>query len=143
MIQKQINSIKGVMEITFELPSGLWADRIYVVGDFNEWNKQATPMRQGRDGVWRATINVPLGRQFEFRYLIDGDWHTDYHADGSRTNRYGSENSVLDTTAPADIETEMEPVTVESAENGGASGQIIRLVPLPSPPTQRVLAAAA
>jgi 1,4-alpha-glucan branching enzyme len=144
MIHKQVFSTKGVMEITFELPSGLWADRIYVVGDFNEWSKTAMPMRQERDGMWRATVQVPLGRQYEFRYLIDGNWHTDYHADGSRPNAYGSENSVLDATTAFEAEFEDDfHESSEFLESSEANRNIILFPSRRSPRPRRLLATAA
>jgi len=54
-------------------------------------------MRQDRDGVWRATIDLEPNRRFLFRYLIDGNWQSDYHADGWSENGYGSDNSIVDT----------------------------------------------
>ena len=38
------------------------------------------PLRQGRDGVWRIQLDLETGRRYEFRYLIDGHWQTDYMA---------------------------------------------------------------
>lgn len=98
MIHKTVVSGCNMVRVTFELPSCIWADRIYVTGDFNEWTRTATPMTQARDGVWRATVELPAGRSFQFRYLIDGQWQTDWHADGSVTNSFGSENSLVDTS---------------------------------------------
>lgn len=100
MIYKQPSPQCDHVRVTFELPSCIWADRIYVTGDFNDWSHTSTPMRQSRDGVWRAVVDLPSGRPYEFRYLIDGRWHTDYHADGSHTNIYGSENSVIHADLP-------------------------------------------
>lgn len=100
MIHKQPSPQCSHVRVTFELPSCIWADKIYVTGDFNGWSQSATPMHQGRDGVWRAVVDLPAGRQYEFRYLIDGRWHTDYHADGSHPNNFGSENSVVTAEAP-------------------------------------------
>ena len=97
MISKTISPHCGQVRVAFELPSCIWADRIYVSGDFNHWSETETRMRQGRDSVWRAEVDLPANRQFEFRYVIDGKWQTDSHADGSRPNQYGSENSVVDT----------------------------------------------
>jgi hypothetical protein len=57
-------------------------------------------MRQDRDGVWRATVDLPCGSRSEFRYLIDGQWKTDYHADGFTTNVYGTDNSFIEATLP-------------------------------------------
>lgn len=99
MIKKQPSPNHSRIRVTFELPSCLWADRIFVVGDFNDWSRTATPMQQARDGAWQATLELEIGRDYEFRYLIDGAWHTDYHADASRINAFGSENSVVDLVA--------------------------------------------
>lgn len=98
MIHKTVVSGCNMVRVTFELPSCIWADRIFVTGDFNEWTRSATPMRQGRDGVWRATVELASGQRFQFRYLIDGQWQTDWHADGFVVNSYGSENSLVDTS---------------------------------------------
>ena len=98
MIHKTVVSGCNMVRVTFELPSCIWADRIFVTGDFNEWTRSATPMRQGRDGVWRATVELASGQRYQFRYLIDGQWQTDWHADGSVVNSYGSENSLVDTS---------------------------------------------
>lgn len=106
MIRKQLSPVTGHVRVTFELPSCIWADRIAVCGDFNEWSRTAMPLKQGRDGVWRASIDLAANQLFEFRYFIDGNWHTDYHADGSRPNDYGSDNSVIDTTMPAMLVTD-------------------------------------
>lgn len=96
MIYKIPAAEAGFVHVVFELPSYIWADRVYVTGSFNNWDKEGVPVRQDRDGVWRATIDLPLGHRHEFRYVVDGEWHTDYHADGCTENIYGSHNSVLD-----------------------------------------------
>lgn len=100
MIHKQPSSYPGHVRIVFELPSCLWADRIYLIGDFNQWDEHATPMRQERDGVWRATVDLPAGQEYQFRYMIDGQWKTDYHADGFAQGIYGADNSVVHTNLP-------------------------------------------
>lgn len=99
MIHKTPSSRGGNVYIVFELPSCVWADQISVTGDFNQWDRQALPMKQGRDGVWRACLELPAGKIYEFRYLIDGRWQTDHHADGTTDNSYGSHNSLLDLTS--------------------------------------------
>jgi hypothetical protein len=81
MIYKTLSTLPNHVWITFELPASVWADHIFVVGDFNQWCATATPMCQDRDGILRATIDLPWGARSEFRYLIDGQWQTDYHAD--------------------------------------------------------------
>ena len=85
------------VRVTFELPSSLWAERVFVVGDFNDWDSTRHEMRQTReDGKWRAVLDLPRGRAFQFRYLVNGsDWHNDWHADHYARNQYGTDNSVL------------------------------------------------
>jgi hypothetical protein len=100
MIYKTLSPLPGHVRVVFELPACLWADRIFLVGDFNQWNQSATPMQQDRDGIWRATIDLRSGTQAEFRYLIDGQWRTDYHADGHTYNSFGSENSIVRAELP-------------------------------------------
>ena len=100
MIYKTASPTKGYVRVVFELPPFLWADHITVVGDFNNWRADATPLHQDRDGVWRATVELQTGARCEFRYLVDGAWMTDYHADGFVTGAYGAENSVVNATLP-------------------------------------------
>jgi hypothetical protein len=98
MIYKAPANHPGLVCVMFELPSCLWADRICVSGTFNDWNERALPMHQDRDGIWRAQLELPLGQRYEFRYVIDGRWQTDYHADGFTDNDFGSHNSIVDLT---------------------------------------------
>ncbi len=86
----------------FELPACIWADRIFLVGDFNGWSTDVTPFVQSRDGVWRAAIELPAGRSYQFRYLVDGAWQTDYHGDGWVDNEYSSQNSIVNATLEED-----------------------------------------
>lgn len=97
MIYKGPSLLAHHIRVTFELPSCVWADQVYVAGDFNNWSQQALPMQQSRDGVWRAALDLPVGQSYQFRYVIDGQWHTDSHADGFSESGFGTENSVIHT----------------------------------------------
>lgn len=100
MITKRKSSRPGFVRVCFELPAYLWADRIYLVGEFNHWDRHQTPMQQDRDGVWRVELELPCGKRFEFRYLVDNHWLTDCHSDGVTTNPFGSQNSIVETILP-------------------------------------------
>lgn len=100
MIKKSPSPLSGRVRVCFELPPCLWADRVAIAGEFNDWDESATPMRQGDDGVWRAIVDLPCGRQYEFRYVVDGEWMTDLHADGFATNSYGTDNSIIRAELP-------------------------------------------
>lgn len=100
MITKRKSSRPGFIRVAFELPAYLWADRVFVAGDFNGWDDQQTPMHQDRQGVWRVEVELPAGKRFEFRYLVDNHWLTDCHSDGVATNPFGTQNSIVETSLP-------------------------------------------
>ncbi len=100
MIRKTVSPKPHHVRVIFELPACIWADHIFLVGDFNDWNVTATPFVQGRDGVWRAVLDLPEGKTYQFRYLVDGNWQTDFHADGWIQNEYGSQNSLVVAALP-------------------------------------------
>jgi 1,4-alpha-glucan branching enzyme len=85
------------VRVTFELPSSIWAERVNLVGDFNDWSTTHDEMRQANaSGKWRISLILPVGRQYQFRYLVNGhDWHNDWHADEYVSNRFGTDNSVV------------------------------------------------
>ncbi len=88
----------GRVSVTFEMPASVWADSIHVVGDFNEWNRSTHPLKQRHDGVWQTTLILDPGRDYQFRYLINGtDWQNDWQADRYTPNPHNAENSVVRT----------------------------------------------
>jgi 1,4-alpha-glucan branching enzyme len=105
MITKQPAKQKGVVRVTFELSSTLWAERINLVGEFNDWDTTVTPMTRSRlDANWKATLELEEGNAYSFRYLVDGkEWLNDWHADDHVENPYGSYDSVIDLTGSDDL----------------------------------------
>jgi 1,4-alpha-glucan branching enzyme len=100
VIRKYRSPVPGHVRVVFELPSCVWADRISVTGDFNDWGQTAHPLVQNRQGVWQVAVDLPIGHSYQFRYVIDGQWRTDSHADGFADNTYGSQNSVVTAELP-------------------------------------------
>jgi 1,4-alpha-glucan branching enzyme len=85
-----------IMQATFTLPNSIWADRIYLVGDFNNWNRTSHPMERDREGGWRITVDLEVGRSYQFRYLCDDErWINDGQADAYVLNPYGGDNFVI------------------------------------------------
>lgn len=96
MINKKYLKSKPVVEVTFELPKGVEAkDEACVVGEFNNWDQTANPMRKTK-GVWKTTLKLDAGQEYQFRYLVDGqNWYNDDAADKYVPNNVNGENSVL------------------------------------------------
>lgn len=86
------------VKVTFELPAN-GAASVSVVGDFNGWDKDANPLKaRKKDGVFSASINLPVGQVYQFRYWIDNQrWENDWAADDYVPNGFGEDNSVLHT----------------------------------------------
>lgn len=79
-VKKSYIKSKNICRVTFTLP-GEAAKNACVVGDFNAWDKKATPMKAGKQGL-TATVDLKPGKEYQFRYLINGtQWVNDDTAD--------------------------------------------------------------
>jgi 1,4-alpha-glucan branching enzyme len=101
MIVKE-QGLSGKLRVTFSMPAGIWADTIHLVGDFNGWNKTATPLRLNGHN-WSVSLELDTEQCYQYRYLINGtDWYNDWRADAYRPNDLGGDNSVVMTTLHQD-----------------------------------------
>lgn len=97
-LRKQYLKTKPVCKVTFSFPkAGFGSPKsVHLVGDFNNWNKTAAPMRRLKNGSFTLTIALERNREYQFRYLLDGQrWENDWEADTYVPNDFGSENSVV------------------------------------------------
>lgn len=97
MIEKAFVRTKGGQKarVTFTLPESIWAAAIYLVGDFNNWNRSSHPLRQDSEGRWTITVDLAPGHAYQFRYLVDDEWMNDNQADAYVTNQYGTHNFIV------------------------------------------------
>lgn len=85
-------------KVTFSIPAEGSAAKVSVVGEFNDWDQTATPLRTKGD-VRCASLVLPAGSRYAFRYVTsDGQWFDDDAADAYETNEFGTTNSILDLT---------------------------------------------
>ncbi len=86
-------------EVTFSLSmeSAALAKTVHIVGEFNNWNIYATPMKRLNNGTFAASIDLKRNKEYQFRYLIDfTQWENDSDADKYVQTSYGDcENSVV------------------------------------------------
>ena len=99
-----LNRVKGVKgkyypiiegnNVTFRVYAP-HADVVNIMANFNGWNAYATPMKKGKDGVWRVKLTLVPGRKYYYKYVIDGYIVAD--PDNPRTvpDGYGGVNSVI------------------------------------------------
>lgn len=79
-------------KIKFEL-SAPKAKEVSLVGNFNQWNTQANPMKKDKKGMWKATLFLETGR-YEYRFFADGNWENDPSCSSCVTNEFGVQNCV-------------------------------------------------
>ena len=99
MIKKQFLKTKPVCKAPFILPveAAPEAEAVTIVGDFNDWDaKNGIKMKKQKNGVFKAVVSLDAGKEYEFRYLIDGkNWENDWDADKYVTTPFGVDNSVV------------------------------------------------
>jgi 1,4-alpha-glucan branching enzyme len=103
MLKKVRGDRLGTVEVTFELTRSVVAESAAVVGEFNKWSVEANPMERGDDGGFRTTIELEVGREYRFQYVVDGErWLNAWDADDYAPNDYGGEDSVVSTDEVGD-----------------------------------------
>jgi 1,4-alpha-glucan branching enzyme len=72
------------------------AERVSLVGDFNAWSADSTPMqRVGELDAWVATVNIVPGRHV-YAFVLDGQrWVADPHAPPAPDDDFGKPGSVI------------------------------------------------
>ena len=98
-IAKQFLKSKPVAKVTFELPAEAvnGAKAVALVGEFNDWDASALTLKKQKDGSYKTTVELPVGSEYQYRYLLDGlTWENDWAADKYVASGVsGVENSVV------------------------------------------------
>jgi 1,4-alpha-glucan branching enzyme len=97
-MKKRFLKTKPVCKVTFELPpeAANGARKVALVGEFNDWDTDSAVMKRRKDGSYSITLDLPVNREYQFKYLIDDRWENDWKADSYRSNPTGDcENSVV------------------------------------------------
>ncbi len=81
-------------EVTFELEDEE-ATKVALVGDFNDWDKDANPMNK-EDGIWKCTVSLKSGKH-EYQFVVNNtDWVVDPNSDKNVKNKFEGQNSVIE-----------------------------------------------
>ena len=71
------------------------AQKVSLVGDFNNWDTLANPMKKDKNGIWKVTVNLKPGR-YEYRFLVDEKWENDPVCIECVPNAFGCMNCVIE-----------------------------------------------
>jgi 1,4-alpha-glucan branching enzyme len=88
----------GRTEFRFYRPD---TSSLLLAGDFNRWEPDSRAMRPAGDGWWCGTLDLPPGC-YQFRYLADGIWYTDFAAFGVEHGPYGLNAVIRVEDSPTD-----------------------------------------
>jgi len=88
-------SAGGTAPVTFVLRAP-GASRVSVVGDFNNWDANATPMAHSGSGdLWVLSVQLPRGVHL-YSFVLDGsEWRPDPSAPLAADGSFGGHNSVV------------------------------------------------
>lgn len=96
MNKSYLKTKKSTVKVTFELSPAQQAQAAVVVGEFNNWDPSATPMKRKKDGSFSVALNLESGKKYRYKYYLDGQrWENDPQADSVAPNIFGTQDSVL------------------------------------------------
>lgn len=98
MLKKEYLKTKPECKVTFRLSKKFadGAEKVSLVGDFNNWNPKKDVMKKLKSGEFTATINLKNDNEYQFRYILDGNtWKNDDKADKYVPNNIDGENAVV------------------------------------------------
>ena len=79
--------------ITFKVESSE-AREVILVGDFNSWDESKHIMKRDDKGRWTKIVTLAPGN-YEYKFLVDGQWQNDPSNDQIVPNSFGTLNNVL------------------------------------------------
>jgi 1,4-alpha-glucan branching enzyme len=92
------NKGQGEVEVRVRRPN---AHRVFLAGDFNNWNKSTLAMTPTRNGDWVCRLKLPEG-VYQFKYWVDGTWYLDNSSRAADPFPFGCHSLIVnDAGAPA------------------------------------------
>ena len=97
MVKKYLKT-KSICKVRFKVEKEVSANTktVHLVGDFNDWSVEATPMTKYKNGSYATEIALNTNKEYQFKYLINGEnWINDLNSDKFLANEFQGENSVV------------------------------------------------
>ena len=96
MLKKNYTKSRNACRVTFKVPAEIEAEKIALLGEFNQWDADANLLKKRKDGSHSVTVSLDAGQDYRFRYLVDGDrWENDEAPDRLVPNRFGSHDCLI------------------------------------------------
>ena len=89
-----LNSVMYVTQlITFKLEGFTNSKKVILTGSFVDWDENKYKMKF-ENGSWMMSLPIPGGKH-HYKFIVDGQWHTDPSNPIIEDDGYGNLNSVL------------------------------------------------
>lgn len=95
-ISKQYLKTKPLCKVTFTFSAqrDISATQVALLGEFNDWDPTALPMKKNKNGDFTATVNLKKDQEYQFRYLVNGGtWLNDEAADSYQPSQVSYDNN--------------------------------------------------
>ena len=94
--RKSVLPVTGLETRPVEFVLRIAADSaVTVVGDFNDWDPRATPLRPTDDSLWSVVVPLRPGR-YHYTFVVDGTrWSRDPSAPRALEDDFGTPTSVI------------------------------------------------
>jgi 1,4-alpha-glucan branching enzyme len=70
------------------------ASSVFIVGDFNAWNRKKHEMVRSNGGTYLKTLMLPHG-SYQYKFLVDGKWKNDPLNKATSVNCFRQLNNVI------------------------------------------------
>lgn len=83
-LKKTYSKDKKTCKVTFSVSpeAAQGAKTVTIAGDFNSWSSTQDALKKKKDGSFSIEIELEKGKEYQFRYLLDGKhWENDWAAD--------------------------------------------------------------
>ncbi len=80
---------KGTVKFSVKPSNGV--KKVELAGDFSQW--KPVPLRKQKDGAFAATVPLVDGN-YEYKFIVDGQWVVDPDNNAWALNAFGTLNSV-------------------------------------------------
>lgn len=93
-VSKKYLKTKPVCKVTFahKAPE---VNELCLVGDFNEWDSKATPLKKLKNGTFKTVIDLDIEKSYEYRFIADGKYINDSEAESLVFNKYANAQNCL------------------------------------------------
>ncbi len=82
-LKKSYSRDKKYCNVTFTVSqeAAHGAESVTIAGDFNSWSSSENPLKKAADGSFSIKLKLEAGKEYQFKYLLDGRWENDWNAD--------------------------------------------------------------